>query len=204
MCVLCVDTTFHNQADVMCVESEPFKLQHRGEGSLAGNNALVHYEYSHSYNQISHALSNIHGLYRCSCNLHDVKSVYSLNLSNLPGRFSYKQPGYVAEVDSEHLFPSLPLTIEHEFISSWATQINTTYVLHSIGNSPSDLKPVEWELDTRTLCSTYTHGHTYLKHEKINYEVDWSSHKCYILQPQTEASGVRAGHTYLSVVKPAL
>ena len=79
MCVLCVDTTFHNQADVMCVESEPFKLQHRGEGSLAGNNALAHYEYSHSYNQISHALSNIHGLYRCSCNLHDVKSVYSLN-----------------------------------------------------------------------------------------------------------------------------
>ena len=53
MCVLCVDTTFHNQADVMCVESEPFKLQHRGEGrpelntcptSLAGNNALAHYE----------------------------------------------------------------------------------------------------------------------------------------------------------------
>ena len=52
MCVLCVDTTFHNQADVMCVESEPFKLQHR-EGrpelntcptSLAGNNALAHYE----------------------------------------------------------------------------------------------------------------------------------------------------------------
>ena len=99
------------------------------------------------------------------------------------------------------LFPAEPCCPKFE-----VNQINTTYVLHSIGNSPSDLKPVEWELGTRTLCSskTYTHGHTYLKHEKINYEVDWSSHKCYILQPQTEASGVRAGHTYFSEVKPAL
>ena len=96
------------------------------------------------------------------------------------------------------LFPAEPRCPKFE-----VNQINT-YVLHSIGNSPSDLKPVEWELGTRTLCSTYTHGHTHLKHEKINYEVDWSSHKCYILQPQTEASGVRAGHTYFSVVKPAL
>ena len=30
------------------------------------NNALAHYKQSRDYNQISHALSNIHGLYRCS------------------------------------------------------------------------------------------------------------------------------------------
>ena len=59
------------------------------------------------------------------------------------------------------LFPAEPRCPKFE-----VNQINT-YVLHSIGNSPSDLKPVEWELGTRTLCSTYTHGHTHLKHEKL-------------------------------------
>ena len=65
--------------------------------SLSGNNnALAHYEQSRGYDQISHALSNIHGVYRCSCNLLDVTSVYSLNPGMLPGRFSYKRPGYEA------------------------------------------------------------------------------------------------------------
>ena len=40
--------------------------------SLAGNNALAHYEQSRGYDQISRALSNIHGLYGRSCNLLDV------------------------------------------------------------------------------------------------------------------------------------
>ena len=62
--------------------------------SLAGNNTLAHYEQSRAYDQISHALSNIHGLYGCSCNLLNVISVYSLNPDKLPGRFSYKQHGY--------------------------------------------------------------------------------------------------------------
>ena len=65
--------------------------------SLAGNNnALAHYEQSRGYDQISHALSNIHGLYGYSCNLLDVISVYSLNPGKLPGRFSYERPGYKA------------------------------------------------------------------------------------------------------------
>ena len=66
--------------------------------SLAGNNnALAHYEQSRGYDQISHALSNIHGLYGWSCNLLDVISVYSLNPGKLPGRFSYERPGYEAK-----------------------------------------------------------------------------------------------------------
>ena len=52
---------------------------------------------SRGYDQISHALSNIHGLYGWSCNLLDVISVYSLNPGKLPGRFSYKRPGYEAK-----------------------------------------------------------------------------------------------------------
>ena len=65
--------------------------------SLAGNNnALAHYEQSRGYDQISHALSNIHGLYGWSCNLFDVISIYSLNPGKLPGRFYYKRPGYEA------------------------------------------------------------------------------------------------------------
>ena len=43
--------------------------------SLAGNNnALAQCEQSRGYDQISHALSNIHGLYGWSCNLPDVIS----------------------------------------------------------------------------------------------------------------------------------
>ena len=67
--------------------------------SLSGNNnALVHYKQSHGYDQISYALSNIHGLYGCGCNLLDVTSLYSLNPGMLPGRFSYKRPGYEANL----------------------------------------------------------------------------------------------------------
>ena len=65
--------------------------------SLAGNdNTFAHYKQSRGFDQISHALSNIHGLYGCSCNLFDVISVYRLNPGKLPGRFSYKRPGYEA------------------------------------------------------------------------------------------------------------
>ena len=72
-------------------------IQYRPVTSLAGNNnMLAHYEQSLGFDQISHALSNIHGLYVCSCNLVDVISVYSLNLRKLPGCFSYKRPGYEA------------------------------------------------------------------------------------------------------------
>ena len=54
-------------------------VQYKPATSLAGNNnALAHYEQSPGYDQISHALSNIHGLYGWSCNLLDVISVYSL------------------------------------------------------------------------------------------------------------------------------
>ena len=35
-------------------------------------------------------------MYEWSCNLFDVISVYSLNPGKLPGRFSYKRPGYEA------------------------------------------------------------------------------------------------------------
>ena len=73
--------------------------------SLAGNNnALAHYEQSRGHDQISHALSNIHGLYGWSCNLLDVISVYSLNPGKLPGRFSYERPGYEAIVHMEQMF----------------------------------------------------------------------------------------------------
>ena len=55
-------------------------VQYKPTSSLAGNNnALAQYEQSRGYDQISHALSNIHGLYGWSCNLLDVTSVYSLN-----------------------------------------------------------------------------------------------------------------------------
>ena len=45
--------------------------------------------------QISHALSNIHDLYGCSCIL-NVISIYSLNSDKLPGHFSYQWPRYKA------------------------------------------------------------------------------------------------------------
>ena len=48
------------------------------------------YEQPRRYDQISHALSTIHGLCGCSCNFLDIIPVYSLNPGKLPGRFSYK------------------------------------------------------------------------------------------------------------------
>ena len=54
-------------------------VQYKPATSLAGNNnALAHYKESRGYDQISHALSNVHGLYGWSCNLLDVISAYSL------------------------------------------------------------------------------------------------------------------------------
>ena len=56
-------------------ESKTATIQYKPVMSLAGNNnALAHYEQSPGFDQISHALSNIHGLYGCSCNLFDVIS----------------------------------------------------------------------------------------------------------------------------------
>ena len=60
-------------------------IQYKPVMSLAGNNALVHYEKSHGDDQISHALSNTHGLYESSCNFVDLISVHSLNPGELPG-----------------------------------------------------------------------------------------------------------------------
>ena len=72
-------------------------VQYKPATSLAGNNnTLAYYKQPRGYDQISHALSNIHGLYWWSCNLLDVISVYSLNLGKLPGRFSYERPRYEA------------------------------------------------------------------------------------------------------------
>ena len=77
--------------------SKTATIQYKPVMSLAGNNnTLAHYKQSRGFDQISHALSNIHGLYGCSCNLPDVISVYSLNPHKLPGRFSYERPGYEA------------------------------------------------------------------------------------------------------------
>ena len=79
--------------------------QYKPATSLAGNNyALAHYE------QISHALSNIHGLYRWSCNLLDVISVYSLNPGKLPARFFYEWPGYEASMYLKTLCCSIHCT----------------------------------------------------------------------------------------------
>ena len=73
-------------------------VQYKPATSLAGNNnTLAHYEESRGYDQISHALSNIHGLYGWSCNLLDIISVYSLKLGKLPGRFSYEWPRHEAK-----------------------------------------------------------------------------------------------------------
>ena len=81
---------------VSALDDKTATVQYKPATSLAGNNALAHYEQSRGYDQISHALSNIHGLYGWSCNLLDVISVYSLNPGKLPGRFSYERPGYEA------------------------------------------------------------------------------------------------------------
>ena len=72
----------------LLITSKTATIQYKPVTSLAGNNnALAHYKQSHGFNQISHALSDVRGLYGCSCNLFDVISVYSLNL------LSYKWPG---------------------------------------------------------------------------------------------------------------
>ena len=82
------------QAVHLQMTSKTATIQYKPVTSLAGNNnALAHYELSRGFDQISHALSDIHGLYGCSCNLFDVISVYSLNLGKLPGRFSYERLG---------------------------------------------------------------------------------------------------------------
>ena len=98
-------------------------VQHKPATSLAGNNnMLAYYEQSRGYDQISHALSNIHGLYVWSCNLLDIISVYSLNQGKLPGYFSYERPGYKARVClkrqedfvicfSEEIYPHLHLDV---------------------------------------------------------------------------------------------
>ena len=59
----------------------------------SNNNTLAYYKQSRGYVEISHALSNIHGLYGAA-----VISLtsYSLNPGKLPGSFSYKRPGYEA------------------------------------------------------------------------------------------------------------
>ena len=80
----------------MSTDDKTAAIQYKPVTSLAGNNAFVHYEQSHGYDQISHALSYTHGLYGCSCNFLDLLSVYSLNPGELPGRFSYKRSGYKA------------------------------------------------------------------------------------------------------------
>ena len=93
------------QAVHLQMTSKTATIQYKPVTSLAGNNNVVaHYEQSRGFDQISHALSNIHGLYQCSCNLFDVISVYSFNPRKLPGRFSYERPGYeaIASQDSCH------------------------------------------------------------------------------------------------------
>ena len=79
--------------------SKTATIRYKPVVNLAGNNnALAHYEQSRGFDQISHALSNIHGFHGCSCNHFDVISVYSLNPRKLPGRFSYERPGYEAKL----------------------------------------------------------------------------------------------------------
>ena len=73
-------------------------VQYKPVTSLTGNsNARAHYEQSCGYDQTSHALPNIHGLYGCS-----YISIYSLNTGKFPGRFSYKWPGYEASVNYDN------------------------------------------------------------------------------------------------------
>ena len=101
-------------------------IQYKPVTSLAGNNnAFACYEQSCGFDQISHALSNIHGLCGCSCNLFDVISVYSFNPDKLPGHFSYKRPGYEAS-------PTLV---------SWTVQLkeNTVYQVESISVDTSEV-----------------------------------------------------------------
>ena len=69
---------YENEMEAFCKTAT---VQYKPVTILAGNhNALVHYEQSHVYDQTSHVLSNIYGLYGWSFNLLDVISVCSLNL----------------------------------------------------------------------------------------------------------------------------
>ena len=62
----------------VCLQtSKTVTIKYKPVTSLAGNNTLTHYKKSRGYDQISHALSNIHGLYGCSGNLLDITSIYS-------------------------------------------------------------------------------------------------------------------------------
>ena len=68
-------------------------VQYKPVTSLTGNsNARAHYKQSRGYEQTSHALSNIHGLYGCS---------YPYT-GKLPGHFSYKWPQYKASVNYDY------------------------------------------------------------------------------------------------------
>ena len=71
---------------------------------------LLHitYEKSHGYDQTLHALSNINGLYRCSCNFLDVISVYSLSLGKLPGCFSYERPAIFSRRSYNYKLNAVP------------------------------------------------------------------------------------------------
>ena len=73
-------------------ENKKATIQYKPVMSLAGNNIFTHYEQSHGYDLILHAL----GCTGAAINLLDGTSVYSLNSGKLPSHFSYKQPGYKA------------------------------------------------------------------------------------------------------------
>ena len=73
------------------LECKSFVADRIGLGSITLHYlaVLAQYKQSRGFDQIhvSHALSNIHGLCRCSCNLFDVISIYSLNPCKLPRPF---------------------------------------------------------------------------------------------------------------------
>ena len=104
-------TEIESTASGLSTDDKTPTIQYKPVTSLAGNKMRLLIMNSHvasiidckprevynlCFDQISHALSNIHGLYGCSCNLLDVISIYSLNPDKLPGRFSYERPGYEA------------------------------------------------------------------------------------------------------------
>ena len=71
-------------------------VQYKPSTSLDGNNnALAHYEQSRGYDHI-----HMHYPLFMACTggavIFLTSSVYSLNPGKLPGRFSYKRPGYEA------------------------------------------------------------------------------------------------------------
>ena len=69
-------------------------IQYKPVTSLTGNsNSFAHYEQSRGYDQTSHALP-----WPVRVQL----SVYSLNTGKLPDRFSYKWPGYEANVNYDY------------------------------------------------------------------------------------------------------